>query len=183
MSKWGLSANRKGWSAVRDILSGLVRLAVGAGLVALIVTVTHQALSEPGQGAVLGIAVRSGVGTVQVCRAVSAEEVASVPQHMRRSEICETHAAPYRLGVHIDGEQRFDRVYRAAGIHGDRPITIDERILVTPGSVAVQVRFAPAEEGQGDLPEFAFAGVLEMQERRIRYLRLDEASGSFVVHE
>jgi hypothetical protein len=151
-------------------------------MLALLVVVTHVNVSDPTTGALLGIAVRTMAGTVQDCRALSEAEIAALPQHMRRKEICETRAAPYRLEVSIDGETRLDRVYRPAGIHGDRPITVDERIGVTAGSHAVSIRFAPVDPASTDqLPVFTFAQDVDLAEGRIRVARLEGTTGGFEI--
>lgn len=151
-------------------------------MLALLVVVTHVNVSDPTTGALLGIAVRTMAGTVQDCRALSEAEMAALPQHMRRKEICETRAAPYRLEVSIDGETRLDRVYRPAGIHGDRPITVDERIGVTVGSHAVSIRFAPVDTASTDqLPVFTFAQNVDLAEGRIRVAWLEGTTGGFEI--
>ena len=80
----------------------MIRLASGGALLALVVIVTHVNVSDPAVGAILGVAVRTMAGTVQECRALSEEELAALPQHMRRKEVCETHAVPYRLEVRVE---------------------------------------------------------------------------------
>jgi len=160
----------------------MIRLASGGALLALVVIVTHVNVSDPAVGAILGVAVRTMAGTVQECRALSEEELAALPQHMRRKEVCETHAVPYRLEVRVNGEVRLDRVYRAAGFHGDRPITVDERIGVAAGAHDVAIRFAPADgAGAGELPVFTFEKRIDLAEGRIRIARLEGTTGGFEV--
>ena len=151
-------------------------------MLALLLIVTHVNVSDPTTGALLGIAVRTMAGTVQDCRALSEAEMAALPQHMRRKEICETRAAQYRLEVRVDGETRLDRIYSPAGIHGDRPITVDERIGVTAGSHAVTIHFAPADPATTDqLPVFTFEQDVELTEGRIRVARLEGTTGGFEI--
>lgn len=160
----------------------MIRLASGGALLALVVIVTHVNVSDPAVGAILGVAVRTMAGTVQECRALSEEEFAALPQHMRRKEVCETHAVPYRLEVRVDGEVRLDQVYRAAGFHGDRPITVDERIGVAAGAHDVAIRFAPADgAGEAELPVFTFEKRIDLAEGRIRIARLEGTTGGFEV--
>ena len=151
-------------------------------LLALIVVVTHVNVSDPATGAILGVAVRTMAGTVQDCRTLSEEELAALPQHMRRKEVCETHAVPYRLEVRVNGKTRLDRVYTAAGIHGDRPITVDERIGMPAGSHDVSIRFAPAEtDVTGQLPVLTFDQNVALEEGRIRVARLEGLTGAFEI--
>ena len=159
------------------------RFASGGLLLAMLVVVTHVNVSDPTEGAVLGIAVRTMAGTVQDCRTLSEEELAALPQHMRRSQVCETHAVPYRLEVYVDGEPRLDRIYRAAGIHGDRPLTVEERIGVAVGSRAVRIRFAPAEsdEGESAPPTYTMEQDVRFEEGRLRIATLEGVEGRFEV--
>jgi hypothetical protein len=168
---------------VRERMKAVARFASGGLLFAMLVVVTHVNVSDPTEGAVLGIAVRTMAGTVQDCRTLSAEELAALPQHMRRSQVCETHAVPYRLEVYVDGEPRLDRIYRAAGIHGDRPLTVEERMDVAVGSRAVRIRFAPAEPGGGDSapPVYTMEQDVIFEQGRIRVASLDGIDGRFEV--
>jgi hypothetical protein len=167
---------------VRDPVLSVIRFASGSLLLALLVVATHVNVSDPATGAILGVAVRTMAGTVQDCRTLSDEELAALPQHMRRKEICETHAVPYRLEVRLDGEKRLDRVYTAAGIHGDRPITVDERIGVAAGLHDLSIRLAPAEPtGTASLPVFTFERSVELEEGRIRVAWLDGVTGPFEI--
>jgi len=167
---------------VSERLHASIRLASGGALLALLVVVTHVNVSDPTTGAILGVAVRTMAGTVQDCRTLSDEELSALPQHMRRKEVCETHAVPYRLEVRVNGEARLDRVYTAAGIHGDRPITVDERIEVAAGPQEVSIRFAPAEaNAAAQLPVFTFQQDVTLEEGRIRVAWLDGVSGPFEI--
>lgn len=163
-----------------DRLQAAIRLASAALLLALLVVVTHVSVSDPTPGALLGIAVRTMAGTVQDCRTLSDEELAALPQHMRRKEVCETHGVPYRIEVRVNGETRLDRTYTAAGIHGDRPIVVDERIDIAPGPHDVSIRFAPAQpDTSGKLPVFQYDRNVVIEEGRIRVAWLEGTTGSF----
>lgn len=160
----------------------VARFAIGSAMLALLVIITHVNVSDPTGGAILGIAVRTMAGTVQDCRQLTDVEKAALPRHMQRNEICETRAAPYRLEVRVDGETRLDRVYRAAGIRGDRPLTVDERIGVAQGSRAVSIRLAPVDgETAENLPVFTFDQTVELPEGRIRFARLEGTTGGFEI--
>jgi hypothetical protein len=168
---------------VRKVANAALRLLAGATLLACIAIGAHRTASDPTDGGVLAIAVRTMAGTVQDCRTLGEAELAALPRHMQRSEICEARAVPYRLQLEIDGELRLDREYTAAGIHGDRPITVDERILLTAGSHAVSIRFAPLAAGNdADLPVFTFTDTIELAAGRIRIAHLEGTSGTFRIH-
>jgi len=169
---------------VRERIRAVIRLASGGLLLGLLLVVTHDTASDPTTGSVLGVAVRTMAGTVQVCRSLSADEMAALPQHMRRPEVCEAHAVPYRLEVYVDGEPRLDRIYRAAGIRGDRPLTIDERIGVPVGSRAVRIHLAPAESDGESVqapPVFTMEREVRFDEGRIRVAWLEGMEGHFEI--
>jgi len=161
----------------------LIRLVSGGGLLAILLIVAHGTASDPTEGAVLGVAVRTMAGTVQECRPLSEEELAALPRHMRRSQACESHAVPYRLEVTVDGEPRLDRIYRAAGIHGDRPLTVEEHVPVAAGSRAVKIRLAPVESAREDhaAPVFSLEQEVTFEQGRIRVAKLEGVEGGFEI--
>lgn len=167
-----------------ELLLHVLRLAAGAALLVLAFVATHRTASDPTDGAVLVLAVRTMAGTVQECRPLTDTERATLAQHMQRGEVCETHGVPYRLELAIDGEPKLDRVYRPAGIHGDRPITVDERLVLPAGRRAIRIRFAPAEaeDRSTDLPAFSLDRTVVLEHRRIRIASLDGIEGSFEIH-
>lgn len=156
-----------------------LRLASGAGLMAMLLAGAHAHVSAPGTGAVLRVALRTSAGTAQVCRRTSAGELAATPVHMRRAEICETHAVPYRLEVHAGANVVFDRRYEASGVHGDRPLTVNEDIAMPAGRADVRVRFAPVVEAALPAPVFTFEGPVDFPAGRIRVATLDPTATRF----
>lgn len=158
------------------------RLASGTFLLALLVALAHVRLSDPLEGAVLRVAVRTTAGTSLRCRRLDDAELAALPPHMRRAEVCETRATPYRLRVTVNDARRLDRVYRAAGLRGDRPLTIDEAFAMTPGRHRVRVRLAPTEgEGASGPPAYTFDAPVELPEGRVRLLALDGEAAAFTL--
>lgn len=156
-------------------LTSAVRIATGTGLMALVLLGAHVRVSDPQQGALLRVALRTTAGTGQVCRKVGEAELAATPVHMRRAEICETHAVPYRLDVRSGTTVLLDRTYEASGLRGDRPLTVNEDLAMPAGLHDVTIRFAPVATLEPPPPAFEFAGPVEFTEGRIRVATTDAA--------
>ena len=152
------------------------RIAAGVAALGALLGVLHVRVSDPAEGSVLRIAIRTSAGTGQVCRHVSDAEMAATPVHMRRAEICETHAVPYRLVVRTGDSVLLDHTYEAKGLHGDRPLTVNEDLAMPVGRRDVSIRFTPTTEGS---PEFAWDGPVDFAEARIHVASLDSAAGEF----
>ena len=162
-------------------------------MLTLLLVVTHVTASDPTEGSVLRIALRTTAGTRQDCRKLSPVELEALPMHMRRPEVCESRAVPYRLEVRVDNQSLLDRTYTAAGIHGDRPLTVDQELPLPVGTHDVNIRFTPAlaDDPDGDAgkdgettispPTFAFDGPIEFTEGRIRVASLSAKGAGFEI--
>ncbi|HEX7091319.1 MAG TPA: hypothetical protein VF192_14350 [Longimicrobiales bacterium] len=129
--------------------------------VAVAVVVTGMALAalaalsrapyrEPGADeAVLRLSWRVRGIRVQECRSLTPEELAALPPHMRRPEVCEGRIAPYRLRVRVDGRVLADTLVHAAGAREDRPVYVFREFRVLPGVHRVDLRFVREAVGQG----------------------------------
>jgi hypothetical protein len=82
---------------------------------------------------------------LEMCRALSTDEIAKQPVHMRRTEVCERTIEPYRLHVAIDGVTRVDTVLQPTGARRDRPLYVLRDFVVPPGQHEVDVLFAEEE--------------------------------------
>ena len=167
---------------MREPLLSVVRVAAGAGLLSAVLVGTHVTTSDPTEGSELRVALRTSAGTVRDCRKFTEEELAALPMHMRRPETCESRAVAYRLVLTLDGIELFTRDYTAAGIHGDRPLTVDERFPIVTGEHTVGVRFAPADTaGSAGLPVFALDARVQFIEGRIRVAALDGSTQALTI--
>lgn len=111
--------------------------------------------ADPEQ-AVLRLSWRTLGERVEECRKLSQEELAELPVHMRRPEVCEGRLVPYELVVELDGEPVIREVVTPAGARGDRPLYVHRELGLAPGSRRLSVRFlrestanpaAPGEDG------------------------------------
>lgn len=169
-----------------EILRSALRLGAGAVLLTALLVVAHTTTSDPTDGAVLRVALRTTAGTIQDCRRLTQEEFDALPVHMRRPEVCETRAVPYRLEVRIGGRPMLDLTFTASGIHGDRPLVVDEELMLAGGSHDVAIRFAPVLEAGAAAndktpPTFAFDGPVDLVDGRIRVATLDVTSTRFEI--
>lgn len=123
-----------------------IRLAAGATLAlgtALGVAALSRVPYEPpgAQGSVLRLSWRVPGVRVRDCRRLSAREVAALPIHMRRTEICEGRVLPYHLRVELDGRVVLDGTIRPAGAREDRPLFVFHELPLQPGTHRLVVRF------------------------------------------
>jgi hypothetical protein len=75
------------------------------------------------------------------CRTPSAEELARLPVHMRRREICERRLPSFQLAVQIDDRDALDERIAPAGAHGDRPAVVLRELWIPPGAHELRVAF------------------------------------------
>ena len=90
---------------------------------------------------------RSVSAPIEECRRVTPEELAQLPPHMRREEICERRHAPFRLTVEIDGDVVRSTRLEPAGASGDRPLYVFEELRVAPGEHRLAIRFEEVRSG------------------------------------
>jgi hypothetical protein len=97
--------------------------------------------AEPLAG-VVRLTWRSPGAKVRVCNRINDAERKNVPVHMRRDAGCNVHIIPYRLTARV-GDRQLDKLVVPPGIHGDRPLVVQEEFALAPGTYPVQVSFAP----------------------------------------
>jgi len=122
---------------------------------------------------------------VEACRTPSQEELEALPEHMRRSEICEGGLAPFELRVAIDGREVYARTLRAAGAREDRPTTVYEEFPVSPGRHRLAVRFESTPPA-GAVPTSAPLTLerdVEIAPREILLVVRDEARGELEIRQ
>ncbi len=126
----------------------------GAWLLGAVATVALVGLSQvpytaaAGEHGELRFAWRYRSETVEQCRRLTDEEVAALPQHMRRDEICERRLQPWRLAVTLDGTPVADDTVRAKGAREDRPLYVFRTLPLPPGPHHLRAVFAPIGESR-----------------------------------
>jgi len=82
---------------------------------------------------------------IEQCRALSEEELALRPEHMRQRMECEGGFATYALEIDIDGRRVEDAVLTGGGVRNDRPIHDLRELAIAPGEHRVRVSLARRE--------------------------------------
>jgi hypothetical protein len=82
---------------------------------------------------------------IEVCRTLSAEELAREEEHMRQRVECEGHFATYTLRVEADGRLLSESVVRGAGLRHDRPIFLLRDLALSSGAHRIRVSFLRRE--------------------------------------
>ena len=157
--------------------------------------------SPPTQG-MMRLAWRMAGEKVKLCRKYTQEELDKMLVHMRRPEFCREHLLSYRLRVALDGTDRVSGVFVPPGAKSDRPLFIQEEILLAPGRYQLMVEFLPQiedvnwEEMFGGLSEdekiklqtsldgvarIRYQGPVNIQAGRIVLVDLDERDRTIVV--
>lgn len=92
---------------------------------------------------VLRLAVRFPSQVTAVCTQRTEEELKKLPMHMRSPKVCTQSRIDYDLQVVIDNEVVLTRELKSGGLRGDRPVIVEEDLLLTPGRHVVKVNFIP----------------------------------------
>jgi hypothetical protein len=136
--------------------------------------------SDRSASAVLRLAWRARGVRIEECRQLTEEEMANLPQHMRRSEVCEGRLIPYRLTVDVDGTTMVDAEIRPAGAREDRPLYVFQDLRLAPGPHDVSVVFIregeidpETEAGAATPARLEFHGLIEFAVREIALITYD----------
>lgn len=130
------------------------RIAVGSvvvlGVVLALGALTRLDYPATADRSELRLAWRFRVPRAEHCRRPTAEELESLPVHMRQAEICEARPASYRLEVRVDDELRHRSTVEASGARGDRPLYVFQALPLEPGDHRLRVTFERADPSGGD---------------------------------
>lgn len=83
---------------------------------------------------------------IEQCRALTPEEIAARPEHMRQAMECEGKLATYDLTVTIDDSLHESSVVHGSGIRRDRPMFLLRNYRTTTGPHRVQVTLTRREK-------------------------------------
>jgi hypothetical protein len=82
---------------------------------------------------------------IEVCRTLSAEELAALPEHMRQRVECDGRFASYTLRVEMADRALGESVIRGGGLRHDRPIFLLREYEVPPGTYRMRITFTRRE--------------------------------------
>jgi hypothetical protein len=88
-------------------------------------------------------------GGEQVCRQLTEAERATLPQNMRRKEICERRRAPVHIELEIDGAPTFSATLPPSGLAGDGPSRLYRRFVLDAGPHVLVLRLRDTALAQG----------------------------------
>jgi hypothetical protein len=124
-------------TAGRRIAGGVLALLLALGLAAAsaVPLSTH-----PSPDARIRVAFSARPERLETCRTLTPEELAGVPAHMRRSQVCEGTSARYRLVVAREGRLLHSTTLRGGGLRHDRRLYVLHDVRVPSGPAVIEVR-------------------------------------------
>ncbi|MBI4817912.1 MAG: hydrogenase iron-sulfur subunit [Deltaproteobacteria bacterium] len=124
-----------------------LRVLLGAGVAALMslvvfvpTTLGHRAFAR--EHGLLVVSFKHAGRAEESCRKLTADELAKLPIHMRKAEVCDRSRAPVRLRVHVDGVATLEESYSPNGLFGDGASVALERISISPGEHLIGIEVA-----------------------------------------
>jgi hypothetical protein len=87
---------------------------------------------------------------IEVCRVLSAEELAEREEHMRQRMSCDGRFATYALRVEADGQLLDESVVRGSGLRHDRPLYLLRDFELPGGAHRVRISFTRRERTDAD---------------------------------
>ena len=136
------------------------RLVTAVGVTAIALALLARASAAPlpfhdGTTARLRLSWSARPERIEVCRTLSAEELAQREEHMRQRVECDGRFATYALRVESDGLMIGEAVVHGAGLRNDRPLYLLREYDVSPGLHRVRVSFTRRETTDDDAAAFA----------------------------
>jgi hypothetical protein len=128
-------------------MTRLAGVALALALLGALAWGTRAPLPASAEDAAIRLAWRALGEAALHCRTPSAEELARLPAHMRRKEICERRLPTFRLEVDVDGVRVVEDRVEPAGAAGDRPAVVLRELAVAPGDHRLRVSFRAEREG------------------------------------
>lgn len=92
---------------------------------------------------------------IEVCRTLSAEELAQREEHMRQRVECDGRFATYALRVMADDHLLYEGIVQGAGLRHDRPMYLLRDLDVPLGMRRIRITFERREKTDGDAAAFA----------------------------
>lgn len=157
----------------RQLVFGVATAAVLSSIVLIGSDLPYK--TPPGPPAELVVSFRHSGASGEACRTLTEAELAALPAHMRRTEVCERGRAAVRLRVAVNGEVVHEDRYEARGLSGDGPSIALEKLPLEPGEHDVEVFIGET----GDPEEWTHRSrqTVTMGEGERRVVLFDRSSG------
>jgi hypothetical protein len=130
---------------IRAVRWMLASVCTAGGLFALAHVSAAPSLRDGAGKARLRLSWSARPERIEVCRALSANELAEREEHMRQRVECDGRFASYALRVDADSATLHDAVVRGGGLRHDRALFVLEDIDVVPGLHRIRVTFVRRE--------------------------------------
>jgi hypothetical protein len=137
-------------SVWRRVLAPVLAVGSAAALAALS-QVPYTPVAGP--EALVRLSWRARGERVENCRELSADELRSLPRHMRQERVCEGTTAEYRLRVEVNGEPRVSQAVQGSGEVQVRPLYIYRELALPPGRHRIRVAFERVGPPGSDLDD------------------------------
>lgn len=144
----------------RPAFVGRTVVAVVASAVALLLLARASAFPMPYHHAAIArlrLSWSAHPERIEVCRTLSAEELAQRPEHMRQRVECDGRFATYTLRVEADGRVLAESIVRGGGLRHDRPIHLLRDHDLPAGAHRIRISFTRRERTDGDTTDVAVA--------------------------
>ena len=165
----------------RWLSGGVVSVAVAV----VTIVFSQWPVQSPSDEAMVRLSWRTEPVRVETCRTLTEEELAEIPQHMRRAEECDGYYAEYELSVHVDGASALVDTIAPAGMRGDRPVYVLWEQPVEAGTRRVDVRFTalvPEDFDAGGRPtRLEWSGETRLAAREVALITVDPAGSTLVL--
>ena len=127
----------------------VVRILVPLGFMAALIWLGRFPMDWASDNGMLRLAWRLVGTNIRLCRDYTDEERNRLPKHMQLKQHCTTSLLAYRLRVVVDGAPYLDKVVKPPGARGDRPLYVNEELLLAPGAHRIEVQFEPHDPNLG----------------------------------
>lgn len=164
---------------VKSVAQLGLRFGVSFALIAGVSWLARIPIGAPAAHGLLRVAAHTSSQRQETCRERSADELAALPVHMRQPLACERRQRSYTLVVKLDDEIVFDTLLEPKGISGDRPVSIDWQLPLTPGEYRVNVAMAAVHNAPetDNVERFDYAETVTVQAQEIALLKLNAERG------
>lgn len=153
-------------------------------LVVAMAAMSQLPLSDDPSSAFVRLSWRTEPIRVEECRALTEEELAEVPAHMRRSEECTGYFVDYEVRVLLDDRGTVVDTVAPSGLRRDRPIYVLRDLPVPPGRHSVAVTFSalvPDDYEPEDGPvTLEWSGEMELDPGEVGLVTVDETGRSLI---
>ncbi len=144
----------------------------------------------------LTIMARITKNVVKTCHPYTADELKTIPLHMRRTEKCEPTAFPYHLTLSLNEKMEYEETIKPQSIRGDHPMNLQKKIPLHPGNYQMQISLTPSDTWKDFVTQKKTAGLnidmlrelqsysheqnINIEAGKIIFMVLDEDAGQFI---